>query len=196
MLGPNLQEADEVASQVQRSLFERHTDRTILQLIWRFMEEKKPEVGHLVDLRTGIGLMGSKPEFEMFVRVLLERNGFEVAPNRVLRGKCGRYEVDGIAKRRGVTYFVEIKHHFSYPELIYKQRMTTSLLRFLPLSFHFQLCIGSTTVSLPGFLGILRFLCRISSRDRGTSRYSLLRFPLESCSPHVDSCSKLRRLRR
>ena len=65
-LGANLQEADEVASQVQRSLFDDMPTRTILQLIWRFMEENKPEVGHLVDLRTGIGLMESKPEFEMF----------------------------------------------------------------------------------------------------------------------------------
>jgi Holliday junction resolvase-like predicted endonuclease len=62
-------------------------------------------------------MMESKPEFEMFVRVLLAHNGFEVAANRVLRGKCGRHEVDGIAKRNGVTYFVEIKHHFSYHDL-------------------------------------------------------------------------------
>lgn len=81
------------------------------------MKEYKPEVGHLFDLRTGISLMDSKPEFEMFVRVLLAHSGFDVAPNRILRGKCGRHEVDAIAKRDGVTYFVEIKHHFSYHAL-------------------------------------------------------------------------------
>jgi hypothetical protein len=51
-LGADLQEADEVASQVQKSLFDGVPTRTILQLIWRFMEENKPEVGDIVDLRT------------------------------------------------------------------------------------------------------------------------------------------------
>jgi Holliday junction resolvase-like predicted endonuclease len=116
-MGATIQMANEVAGQVQRSLFEGVPTRTILQLIFRLMEEYKPEVGHLFDLRTGISLMDSKPEFEMFVQVLLAHSDFDVSPNRILRGKCGRHEVDAIAKRDGVIYFVEIKHHLSYHSL-------------------------------------------------------------------------------
>ena len=61
--------------------------------------------------------MDSKPEFEMFVRLLLENNGFEVSPNRILIGKCVEHEVDAIARRNGATFFVEAKHHVGYHTL-------------------------------------------------------------------------------
>jgi hypothetical protein len=34
-----------------------------------------------------------------------------------LRGKCVEHEVDAIARKNGVTYFVEAKHHLSYHSL-------------------------------------------------------------------------------
>ena len=61
--------------------------------------------------------MDPKPEFELFIQVLLAQSGFEVTPNQILRGKCGEHEVDGIARKDGVTYFVEVKHHFNYHAL-------------------------------------------------------------------------------
>jgi hypothetical protein len=81
------------------------------------MRKYRPDVGHLYDLKQGLSLMEPKPEFELFIQVLLAHTGFEVTPNRVLRGKCVEHEVDGIAKKDGVTYFVEVKHHFSYHAL-------------------------------------------------------------------------------
>ena len=61
--------------------------------------------------------MSSKPEFELFVQVLLMNNGFEVRPGQILRGKCVEHEVDAIARKDGVTFLVEAKHHFSYHAL-------------------------------------------------------------------------------
>jgi Holliday junction resolvase-like predicted endonuclease len=61
--------------------------------------------------------MSSKPEFEVFVQALLARDGFEVKPNRLLTGRCVEHEVDAIARKNGVTYFVEAKHHSSYHSL-------------------------------------------------------------------------------
>ena len=89
----------------------------ILQMIFQLMRRYKPSVRHFFDLRKGISLMSPKPEFEMFVRVLLAHHGFEVKPNLILRGKCGLREVDAIASKDGVTYFVEAKHHLSYHAL-------------------------------------------------------------------------------
>jgi hypothetical protein len=81
------------------------------------MRKYEPAVGHLFDLRKGLSLMNPKPEFEVFVQVLLMHNGFEVSPNQILKGKCVEHEVDAIAKKDGVTYFVEAKHHLSYHSL-------------------------------------------------------------------------------
>jgi len=44
----------------------------------------------------------------------LTYQGFEVTSNQILKGHCGEHEVDGIARKDGVTYFVEAKHHLSY----------------------------------------------------------------------------------
>ncbi len=35
-------------------------------------------------------------------------------PNAIIRGLCGEHEVDAIAQKDGVTYFVEVKHHQAY----------------------------------------------------------------------------------
>jgi hypothetical protein len=48
------------------------------------------------------------------VQTLLAHSGFEVSPNRILPGKCVEHEVDAIAKKDDVTYFVEAKHHVNY----------------------------------------------------------------------------------
>jgi Holliday junction resolvase-like predicted endonuclease len=116
-MGANIQVAEQVAGRVERRLYEGMATRVILSLVFQFLREYKPGVRHLFDLRRGISLMEPKPEFERFVRVLLAHSGFEVTPNQVLRGKCGEHEVDGVAKKDGVTYFVEVKHHSSYHAL-------------------------------------------------------------------------------
>jgi len=61
--------------------------------------------------------MEPKPEFELYIQALLANSGYVVEPNLILRGKCGEHEVDAIARKDGVTYFVEIKHHCSYHAL-------------------------------------------------------------------------------
>jgi hypothetical protein len=58
--------------------------------------------------------MNPRPEFEVFVQALLVHQGFDVKPNQILRGKCVEHEVDAIARKDGVTYFVEAKHHLNY----------------------------------------------------------------------------------
>jgi hypothetical protein len=113
-MGANKQVACEVAAKVERRLFDGISTARILQLIFSFMRKYEPAIGHLFDLRKGLSLMSSKPEFEKFIQILLAHNGFEVSPNQILRGKCVEHEVDAIARKNGITYFVEAKHHASY----------------------------------------------------------------------------------
>lgn len=113
-VGASRRIAEEVAGRVEDRLYDGMATSKILQLTFRLLRKYKPAIRHILDLRRGLSLMGSKPEFESFVQVLLARNGFEVATNRILTGKCAEHEVDAIAKKDGVTYFVEAKHHVSY----------------------------------------------------------------------------------
>ena len=116
-MGASRQLAFEVAQKVECRVYEGMATAKVLQLIFRFMHKDKPGVACLFDLRKGLSLMVSKPEFEVFVRVLLMHHGFEVSPNQILRGRCVEHEVDAIARKDGVTYFVEAKHHLSYHAL-------------------------------------------------------------------------------
>jgi len=83
-------------------------------MTFRLLRKYKPTIRHLFDLRKGLSLMGSTPEFENFVQILLAHNGFEVTPNRLVTGKCVKHEVDAIARKDSTTYFVEAKHHVNY----------------------------------------------------------------------------------
>lgn len=116
-MGVSREVAFEIAHQVEARLYEGITTRKILQTVFRLMRRHNPAVKHLFDLRRGISKMYSKPEFEVFVRVLLAHSGFQVKPNMILRGLCGEHEVDAIATKEGLTYFVEAKHHSNYHAL-------------------------------------------------------------------------------
>jgi len=113
-MGASRKTADEIAEKVERRLYDGIQTSKILQMTLRLLRKYKPAVRHLLDLRKGLSLMDSKPEFENFVQILLAHNGFEVTPNRLITGRCVEHEVDAIAKKDGLTYFVEAKHHINY----------------------------------------------------------------------------------
>jgi hypothetical protein len=113
-MGANRRIAFEVADKVETRLYDGIPTKKVLQMIFRLLRKHKPTIRHSLDLRKGLSLMGSKPEFEKFVQILLAHHGFEVSPNQILRGKCVGHEVDAVARKDGVTYFVEAKHHSNY----------------------------------------------------------------------------------
>ncbi len=116
-MGANPEVAIQVAQEIENILYEGITTREILQTIFKLMGQHKPAVKHLFDLKQGISLMEPKPEFEVFVRVVLAHSGFQVKPNLILKGLCGEHEVDAIAVKDGLTYLVEAKHHSNYHAL-------------------------------------------------------------------------------
>jgi hypothetical protein len=113
-MGANRSIAEKVAEKVEERLYNGIPTDKILQMIFRLLRKYKPTIRHLIDLRKGLSLMNSKPEFERFVRILLSENGYEVTSNQIIRGKCVEHEVDGIARKDGETYIVEAKHHSNY----------------------------------------------------------------------------------
>ena len=111
-LGASRRMADEVASRIEEEVYDGISTRKILDLIHDYVAELKPAVKHRVDLRTAISRMRPKPDFELFVRTLLEQHGFSVGSERRVRGRCIEYEVDAVASKDGETLFVEVKHHY------------------------------------------------------------------------------------
>ena len=106
--------AEEIAGKVEMKIYDGIETSKILQMIFRLISKHKPAIRHLVDLRKALGLMSPKPDFERFIQILLSEHGYEVTPNQIIRGKCVEHEVDAIARKNGVTYIVEVKHHFNY----------------------------------------------------------------------------------
>jgi hypothetical protein len=113
-MGANRRIANEVADEVEARVFDGMSTGKVLQLIFRLLRKHTPTIQHFLDLRKGLSLMDSKPEFERFVQILLAHHGFEVTPNQIIKGRCVGHEVDAIARKEGVTYFVEAKHHSNY----------------------------------------------------------------------------------
>lgn len=112
--GVNNHIASDVAREVEARIYDGIPTSQVLQMTYRLLRKHKPVIRHLLDLKKGLSLMNSKPEFEKFVQILLAHHGFEVSPNQIIKGKCIGHEVDAVARKNGVTYFVEVKHHSNY----------------------------------------------------------------------------------
>lgn len=113
-MGATGQVAETIAEKIEMNLYDGIETRKILQMIFRQLSRHEPAVKHLIDLRKALSLMKSKPDFEFFIQTLLSEHGYEVTPNQIVNGKCVEHEVDAIARKDGLTYIVEVKHHFNY----------------------------------------------------------------------------------
>lgn len=79
-------------------------------MIYKYLIDS-PVIKHQIDLRMAISLLRPQPDFEQFIRMLLEEYGYTVFDSQIVQGKCVEHEIDAIAYRGANTYLVEIKHH-------------------------------------------------------------------------------------
>jgi len=105
--------AEKIADKIEKEIYEGIPTKKILKLIFKYLREYRPEIRHQKDLREAICLLRPKPDFEEFVNLLLKAYGYEVQPPQIVKGKCIEHEIDGIAKKDGKTFYVEVKHHFN-----------------------------------------------------------------------------------
>ncbi|MDI6798584.1 MAG: restriction endonuclease [Candidatus Aenigmarchaeota archaeon] len=103
--------AEKIADKIESKAYEGIQTKKILQMIFGYLEEYKPEIKYQIDLREAICLLRPN-DFEQFVILLLREYGYEVSPPQIIRGRCVEHEVDGIAKKGNETICVEVKHHF------------------------------------------------------------------------------------
>ena len=107
--GLSRKDIDETLDSLEQNLFDGITTKEIFQLIE--IKSKTKQRTQQRDLRTAIGEMNSKPDFEDFIQQLLENTGYTVHNTREIQGKCVTHEIDGIAEKDGKLYYIETKHH-------------------------------------------------------------------------------------
>jgi len=110
-MGASPQEAEAIADRVEARLVDEIPTKRILQLARRYLRQRRPDVGLRRDLRSAICQLRPKPDWELFVRLLMQDVGYAVEGNRVLKGKCVENEVDGILRTKSQTIMLEVKHH-------------------------------------------------------------------------------------
>lgn len=106
-------QAEAVADKIERKIYDGISTKKVLQLIFSYARAYMPALKHRIDLRESISLLRPKPDFEQFVRLVLEAYGYEIKGNQLLRGRCVEHEIDGIVKKNNQIVCLEVKHHFN-----------------------------------------------------------------------------------
>jgi Holliday junction resolvase-like predicted endonuclease len=107
-------EAEKVADEIESRLYEGMPTRRVLQMMYEHGQREKEHLGHMTDLREAIALMRPKPDFEQFVAIMMESEGYKVATNKVLNGACVDHEIDVIASSQQEVLYIEVKHHSQF----------------------------------------------------------------------------------
>ena len=110
----NYEQAKLVAEKIEEEAYDGIPTNEILKLIFKYLQEFRPEVEHERDLREAISLLKPKPDFEKFVQLILKESGYEVESNMVIPGACVEHEIDGVLRKDGETILLEVKHHFNH----------------------------------------------------------------------------------
>lgn len=105
------EQAEDVAERVEKKIYEGISTKKILKMVFAYLQDFRPELEHEIDLREAISRLRPKPDFEVFVALLLREYGYSVVGNQLLDGKCVTHEIDGIAIKDGEVILVEAKHH-------------------------------------------------------------------------------------
>ena len=113
-MGAGKEAAELVAEKIEKRAYDGIPTKRILQMIFRYLKRYHPKIRHQIDLRRAISLLRPKPDFELFVRLILQEQGYTVTPNQIIRWRCVEHEIDGVARKGEETFMVEIKHHYNH----------------------------------------------------------------------------------
>lgn len=106
---------DEMLAEVRARLYDGIPTGEIYTIIKSYLSHSnKPYLASKYNLKTALAELGpSGYPFERYVAALLKGVGYETTTNQILMGKCVSHEVDVIAQKDGVKYFIEAKFHSS-----------------------------------------------------------------------------------
>ncbi|HOI59401.1 MULTISPECIES: restriction endonuclease [unclassified Methanoculleus] len=149
-MGLGEEDADRIAGEIEEEVLDGVRTAAVLRMIRARARAVRPAVAHRTNLRRALALLRPKPEFEEFVRVLLREHGYRVETGCILAGRCGEHEVDAIAYRDAITFFVEVKHHANHHRMtgLDEGRIARAIVEDLQEGFR----SGRCSVSIDGAL--------------------------------------------
>jgi len=112
-MGVSRKDAEKIADEVEARLYDGMPTQEILRIVRKCLHDCEPRLDLRIDLRKSISLLRPKPDFEHFVRLLLQEYGYTVTPNQIVRGRCVEHELDGISRKGNDVVYLEVKHHTS-----------------------------------------------------------------------------------
>jgi hypothetical protein len=110
----SLEQANIIANKVEKKAYDGIQTREILRMIFSYLKTYKPEIKYKIDLREAISLLRPKPDFEIFIGLLLKEYGYQIEMNQIINGKCVDHEIDAIARKKDEVILVEVKHHLQH----------------------------------------------------------------------------------
>lgn len=132
--GLSSKESDEALRRLRPRLYDGITTKKIYGMLYRLIEDMRPEVSHRYNLKRALFDIG--PEgygFEDFISRLLSIEGYKTDVRQILTGKCVNHEIDVVASKGGDRYMIECKFHNQYGTRCRIQTVLYVYSRFLDL---------------------------------------------------------------
>ena len=90
---------EKCAQQIELKVYDGIPTKEILDMISKYSEQHNSSIAMKKDLKTALGMIKPKPDFEEYIRILLRTIGYKVTSNKVIQGFCVTHEIDGVAAR-------------------------------------------------------------------------------------------------
>lgn len=112
--GSGREAAEEIVAKLKKKLYPNITTAQIYQLAFSQLQKTSKHFAANYSLKKAIlGFGPSGYFFEKFVAAIYSELGYETEISKTLKGRCISHEIDVVAKKDGLTYFMECKFHNS-----------------------------------------------------------------------------------
>lgn len=103
----------EMLISIRDRLYDGIKTNEIFQMIKEFLRDaNSPHLAMKYNLKSALGELGpSGYPFEKYIALLLEDVGYLTKTNQIIEGGCIPHEVDVLAVKDSITYFIEAKFH-------------------------------------------------------------------------------------
>lgn len=104
---------EEMLQSIRDRLYDGIKTNEIFQMIKEFLRESdSPYLAMKYNLKDALSQLGpSGYPFEKYVSLLLAEIGYHTEINQTIMGSCIPHEIDVLAQKDGITYFIEAKFH-------------------------------------------------------------------------------------
>lgn len=109
---------DEMLQSIRDRLYDGIKTNEIFQMIKEFLQHSEsPYLAMKYNLKDALSQLGpSGYPFEKYVSLLLTEVGYVTKVNQTIAGSCVTHEVDVMAEKDHITYFIEAKFHKNHSQ--------------------------------------------------------------------------------